>query len=390
MLKERLHTVLVCAAFLTGFSGGVVAQEEIEPRLKSPAEQAWRYFLLANRTVENNELTWQTWTNQNCVANPGSCDNQKFSTSHLQRANISTELDDNGCTPMLTKANAGKLGKYIPANLSDQPVYCEQVYINDIEMKYLRELKLLTAQDQAQFLGNGRIVDVTTGNFYTAGIEVKANWVPASSYTNVEFDCTRGSDQIYLTEFDGVCHGLVGLHIIVKQSPKWLWASFEPQYPLTNPNRCNPGLYNPCFDSFGSVPATSTGDNTQRSLKLRALFGFHGEAIPPAFRNYRLTGVQTDYDTPIYKDHPAQNWRLGNSFVELNAGVDPQQASCITCHSYAARNIDNCATSDVISDVGHPKPLAKDFRKLDFSWFLAFSVPGVPESDHPSCKKIKT
>jgi hypothetical protein len=50
----------------------------------------------------------------------------------------------------------------------------------------------------------------------------------------------------------------------------------------------------------------------------------------PVFKNYYLTGVQTQFVDGSGKPVP-----LGSSFVEFNAGVPPGQASCITCHKYA-------------------------------------------------------
>jgi hypothetical protein len=52
--------------------------------------------------------------------------------------------------------------------------------------------------------------------------------------------------------------------------------------------------------------------------------------VNPAFNNYFLTGVQTEFVDSYGKPTP-----LGNSFVEFNQGVPPGKSSCITCHQYA-------------------------------------------------------
>lgn len=100
--------------------------------------------------------------------------------------------------------------------------------------------------------------------------------------------------------------------------------------------------------------------------------GLRGE-----FYNYRLVGVQAHYvdaqDKPIL---------LGNSFTEFNAGVPPQQASCITCHSYATLT-DN--TNPIVENpnfgafpgtpaVGRPSAL-EGWDRQDFSWLLGIMPP---------------
>ena len=100
------------------------------------------------------------------------------------------------------------------------------------------------------------------------------------------------------------------------------------------------------------------------------------------FRNYRLVGVQTEYNQPV-----ATKGLMGNSFVEFNAQVPLQQASCITCHAYAAINV---ALHPPGQGVGGPignapatgKPQlpstipGRHWVPLDFSWMLGFMPPG--------------
>ena len=105
-------------------------------------------------------------------------------------------------------------------------------------------------------------------------------------------------------------------------------------------------------------------------------------ALAAVFRNYRLVGVQTDYNQPV-----ASKGLLGNSFVEFNAQVAPTQASCITCHAYAAINVaanpPGAGSGGPIGSAlatGKPKlPPAvpgTNWVPLDFSWMLGFMPPG--------------
>lgn len=129
---------------------------------------------------------------------------------------------------------------------------------------------------------------------------------------------------------NGECHALVGIHLSSKTMLNWMWATFEPNSKVTNPNRCDPKLYGPCLDRWGTTSSQpyGKGQPPQQSPELRQAMA---EAqLHPAFRNYFLTGVQTEF-----VDSTGKPTQLGNSFVEFNQGVPPGQSSCITCHQYA-------------------------------------------------------
>lgn len=339
-------------------------------------ETAWQLFVAINCKLKNNQLTWETWKSQACLNNPADCPTQRLHSSLLRAANIEATTSASpkrtgGCAPMTTTATAKGTGleKFVPKNLSANPVFCEEVTINPAEETYGNSKGLLTTTGQQKYLQSGGVID-----FPTAAVEVKADWVPASSFTNVTLDCKTQNTSLYQEMIDGQCYALVGIHINSKLYPNWLWATFEPQDDRTNPNRCNPDLYNACIDPWGSKPAKSTGANTQVTPQLKALFAAAGNRLDKSFQNYRLVGTQTEYTQPT-----ASNGNLGSSFVEFNAQVLPQQASCITCHSYAQRNADGkTPPGGPLKDgkfVGIPTPLPVGYKSLDFSWFLGFGVP---------------
>jgi hypothetical protein len=342
----------------------------------SQEETAWRLFVAINCKIGAGQLTWETWATQACLNNPADCQTgARLHTSALR----DTLAPDNprrtqGCSPMTTTATADKsLLPFVPANLSANPVFCEEVTINASEEAYARSNGLLTRAGQVTFLQAGNTID-----FPTDAIEVKADWVPASSFTNATFDCSNPNGKIYMEVIDGTCYALAGIHISSKLYPNWLWATFEPQYAITNPNRCNPKLYNSCTDAWGSNPATSTGSDTKPTAALSALFKSAGIALDPAFQNYRLTGTQTVFNQPT-----TSAGVLGSSFVEFNADVPAQQASCITCHNYAQRQPTPAPSGSTPPggplpggvSVGTPTALPPAYKPLDFSWFLGFGVP---------------
>ncbi|MBI3897492.1 MAG: mannan-binding lectin [Gammaproteobacteria bacterium] len=91
-----------------------------------------------------------------------------------------------------------------------------------------------------------------------------------------------------------------------------------------------------------------------------------------------MTGTQSAYNQPT-----ASQGKLGSSFVEFNADVPAQQASCITCHSYAQRQPTPPPAGSTPpggplpggANVGTPTALPAAYKSLDFSWFLGFGVP---------------
>ena len=190
---------------------------------------------------------------------------------------------------------------FVPGNLSAKPVFCEEVFVNGPELAYVNApapgytLRDLTSQ-------NAYVASGATITFPTSAVEVKADWVPVSSFTesvaadgtkSPAFDCAKPPPGLLTETIDGTCYGLAGMHISSKLYPNWAWSTFEPQFATTNPNRCNPSLYSACTDSFGSNPATSQGADTALTPAVSAMMA--AAKLPAALANYRLTGAQTDY-----------------------------------------------------------------------------------------------
>lgn len=340
-------------------------------------ETAWQLFVASTcPTTGAHPLTFENWTEQSCLQNPGSCggdaaaQKRRLHASHLKE-NLANGLAGD-CSPMTTVASAQKnapsLVPFVPTNLAQGAKFCEEVFVNDSEVGYIQQpapgQSLLTLTQQAAYVASGATI-----SFPTSAVEIKADWVPADALNPAPFDCSKPSPDIYTEVINGVCYALTGIHISSKLYPNWLWATFEPQFPATNPNRCKPDLYNSCSDPWGSNPAQSTGQPTQITPALAALMD--RAKLAPAFRNYRLVGVQNNFvgsnTTP-----------LGNSFVEFNAEVPAQQASCITCHSYA--RFDSSKTPPQENPNFGPFPgdpatgqspaAQPPWQNQDFSWLL--------------------
>lgn len=340
----------------------------------NPDEASWRLFVGAN-CATSGKLTWETWTEQTCLADPTKCPTGTAPrrTLHASRLAVKSKAavappgTPGGvtCGSMTTSASTGvsSLLPFVPANLKPGAKFCEEVFANPPEADYIRTNHLQTLTGQQAF--------TQTIDFKKESLEVKVDWVAASTFTNVT--CSPAlSSQVYTETIDGTCYLMVGMHLSSKLLPNWLWSTFEPQYFNTNPNRCNPALYSDCRDSWGSNPAVSTGAATQPTDALNALFTQAGTQLAAGFRNYRLTGSQTDF-----VDKQNNPVALGNSFVEFNAQVLAGQASCITCHANA-----QLLKTGVVKGTNPPSPENPNFGPFPavMTSDPTSSYPGTPNS----------
>lgn len=342
-----LKRVVFAAAALAMLSGGayVGAAESTEAAMAKPAagdpigasRYAWSLFVQALKPV-NGSLTFETWTEQ-CQLNPAMAGCPSLAAlakggrllhgsalaRKIRRLTPHVAATDNGveCNPMQTSPLDGFPP---PANVVTTAQFCEEVYVNQPETTFVKtnSLQTLTGQQTYANAHGGAIT------FPWDAIEVKADWVPTTSFANPTFSCPDSTNSLYTETINGTCYALVGLHISSKILPDWVWATFEPASKITNPNRCDPKLYDKCFDPWGTTAKApyGKGQTVPPSPQLLQLMASAG--LNKAFANYYLTSAQTEFVTSTGKPVP-----LGNSFVEFNAGVPPGQASCITCHKYA-------------------------------------------------------
>lgn len=265
---------------------------------------------------------------------------------------------------MTAKSSAHpSLARFVPDNLTPGAKFCEEVFVNAAEDAYVRAPaaghSLSTLAGQAAYVSAGNTIE-----FPTPSVELKVDWLPAASLDTPFIDCETPPDGLFVEEIEGVCYALVAMHISSKLYPNWGWATFEPQVAETNPNRCDKALYGECNDPWGASPATN-GRGTKTTLTPAASALIERAGLPKAFANYRLTGTQVDDTVP----------QLGNSFVEFNAGVPAQAASCITCHAYAQLDPTGYPPHyhSLPGDppIGTPAPIEPPWVTLDFSWMLA-------------------
>jgi hypothetical protein len=314
------------------------------------ARFAWYLFIQAMTpsTGPGGPLTFESWTEQ-CQLGTIGCTTttslkatksaRKFHGSPLQAAMMAARpaarttakatanatasgIPKSDCNGMNTQ---GFPGYPPPSNVTSTAIFCEEVYVNGAEKTFVTTNGLTTLTGQ-QTYGKAHGGAIT---FPWDAVEIKVDWVPTSSF-NPSFQCPDPSGTLYTETINGTCYAMVGLHISSKVLPNWLWATFEPNSSVTNPNRCDPKLYDTCFDPWGttsSAPYAKGQAVPPQSAPLQQAMTAAG--LNKAFKNYYLTGVQTEF---VSNGQPVP---LGSSFVEFNAGVAPGTASCITCHSYA-------------------------------------------------------
>jgi hypothetical protein len=307
---------------------------------------AWSLFVQA-MTPNNGALTFESWKEQTCIIQPSSCQKPSAAQTaaagrlhHLHRsplrqkivgartkatqagANCGVGEPMNSPSPQTTPVFQG----FFPKNLSSNPCFFEEVFVNPAEYTFITQNGLATLTGQ-QAYGNQHGGAIT---FPWDAVEIKVDWVPTASFNNPTFKCPDTTHQLYTETIGGTCYALVGIHFESKVLPDWLWATFEPNSTITNPNRCNQALYTPCFDPFGTTSRQPYGPGQPATQSPTLQQMMQAAKLDPAFNNYFLTGVSTQF-----VDGQGTPMSLGNSFTEFNAQVAPGQASCITCHRYA-------------------------------------------------------
>jgi len=152
--------------------------------------------------------------------------------------------------------------------------------------------------------------------------------------------------------------GLVAVHLITHENPKWLWATWIHQdykdYAVHSI-----GLH----DSFGVDAKGGVSEVLQDMLKAKNA---------PILQNYNLIGTQSD---------PVKTPRMGNPMIE---GPHLGYASCMGCHGYASLRQDGSwpgppQLSDLVGEVAPPSGR----YAVDFAYSL---LSGAKCHDAPGCK----
>jgi hypothetical protein len=343
------------------------------------SQTAWQLWVAATCPVNAAQypfVVWQNWIEQ---AQQYPTDPSLGLEVPNAKAATTTDLHVLHGSPLTLIKNPA-LGSVIPGLLggadqncnkaatppAGQPnlVICEEVRLNGGTSDYIAGTNLWNRPGQANAATNHATIQ-----FGGSSVEIKSDWI---SLASIGLDCSNlpsgFTQKIHVETIHGNCFGLAGMHLISKLLDQWIWATFEPQSPITNPNRCQ---VLGCTDTFGSNPKVTHGTPTALTPQLTALMT--AANLAPEWFNYRLDGVQTGFFQPKL---------LGNSIIEgENAGVPLTQSSCITCHSVSSVKNDGTDGITLLTSnpVGAPTPLPSSAWILrDFVWSLSEACPNSP------------
>lgn len=321
-----------------------------DPDMQKPDEAAWRIFSEINRPTKGVPF-WRTWPEQAQVypADPNPEAPPKWQDiadpepilrvrpsvqQQLQQGHVNAALEDltDPCTA-LNKAQS------------------EEVRINQQTFDYLIANNLWYVEGKAKAFANDLVV-----NFPSNAREIKANWVKLAKSQAGQFVTAEDSS--------GQLWGLVAMHIVSKEVPNWVWATFEH---VTNP--CY-SKYLEAQDRFG---LTAGG---KPSPALIEMFKNYGLDVA-LYSNYRLDGAQVNFTDPT-----GRPIILGNSVTEFGFQTT---ASCMTCHARATTDAAGTGFLSVFNSHnqsfhGTPEPnwyfssfnpLTRSYLPLDFLWSVA-------------------
>jgi hypothetical protein len=349
----------------------------------SPEETAWLLWIAATCPVNNDQypyVVWENWIDQELMypADPSKglkVPNARADSGSLTRLlhpSPLTLLKNGGVVQPISGLGGGAdqdcNKATVPPNGQPNLVLCEEVRLNGAAEDYVSGANLWNRTSQTRVAATHGLIQ-----FSPPSIEVKVDWVELSSIgldcNNLPPSLTAG---VHIETIQGNCFALAGIAIISKLKQNWIWATFEPQNSLTNPNRCQ---VLGCNDFFGSFPPITHGANTSLTPQLASLMAQAN--LASEWKNYRLDGVQINF-----LDQYGQPTLLGNSVTEgENAGVPLTESSCITCHALSSIKNDGTDGATLLNSnpVGLPQPLPSfAWIRRDFLWSLSEACPNSP------------
>jgi hypothetical protein len=327
----------VCVALFQSAHG-----QDSNPAMNDPDRFVWQHLFVPINTsagVGQNTI-WETWASDEDTfpANPDPQHPPAWPaastiTMRLRPARQLQLLDIERNREAEDEAKLFNTAHILIAPRGDS----EEVRRNRATFDFIITNKLFYQQGLIAAFNQGKRISLPVQS-----IEVKANWKPITQADKPRYHWNNDAS--------GKLFGLVALHIISKDVPNWVWATFEH---VDNPNRCKTLG---CKDSFG---VTSDGKVSAELVEL-----FQSNGLGAEWQNYRLDGVQLDFT-----DSTGITTFLGNSITEDGFVAS---SSCITCH----------ARSTVNATGGHLSVFAPGQQSYngtpDPKWFYAAMTPPKP------------
>lgn len=328
-------------AFLFLVTGRALAADPwIEPQdtslaMNAPDEYAWRLFVALNWPAKKDDCgpdsaarlgaagrtTWESFpakqdTYLKLAATPPTWRDvcrQVAGTSQKMLAASGTAL---------AAAQSLTLGlimpRFIPPGGDASTAADEEVRLNQAAYEFIRDKKLYDLDEQQRLAASG----LKNLSFPLAAKEVKAHWVLLAASAGA-LSAEDRDRYHWAAAPDGKIYGLVALHIITRDSPKWFWATFEHADNQTRWRNAHPqgfaGWQIASVDTFacGSKPASC--NDYPKGL------GLDGTK----WQYFRLRGSQIDWVDTTGKPTNVVNSKIEGNFVQ-------DSMSCMTCHALAA------------------------------------------------------
>jgi hypothetical protein len=202
--------------------------------------------------------------------------------------------------------------------------HVEEIRMNKATFDYVALKHLWYKEGEMEVANCGKPI-----NFPQDSIVVKAAWERLGC--NIGRDPAKCADKTkgyhWQVDQSGNVYRLIGLHVISKTLPSWVWATWEHK-DSWDPTQKDNERYPPCnvvacHDSFGypDGPLHEPSDGLKNLMR----------GLAPEWRNYRLHGTQVSA-----VDATGRPTFMGNSILEA---LELDKSSCITCHSKVVVNL---------------------------------------------------
>lgn len=298
--------------------------------LFQPDEYAWRLFVSLNWPAEagactpdrkkklgdGGEVVWERWALKSNVFLPKAAEPKPWSDQCAGAAAKTLVASAQTLAAGIEKAESADKGGAIPMLLPPKNEVStaadEEVRMNQQSFDFIRTRRLYSRNVLEKMASQ----DVVTLDFPRAGKEIKAHWILLK---NPAADRAR-----YHTGVgpDGKEYGLVALHIITKDLPRWFWATFEHVDNETRHSKDMPAQ----FAGWTLRPRDAFACPTKADNcgKPPAGIGLEGTK----WRNYVLKATQTDWVDLVGRPTRVVNSKIEGVFIQ-------NKSSCISCHSLA-------------------------------------------------------
>jgi hypothetical protein len=393
VLSALVLGVLSSLAYAAGPVEPVPATGGALPSGLHSDQASWQHFVQLIAPVNATQAQFETWasdldiyTDTPAWPSPAQARVKKMQPSLLQRSRVphasraAVTIDDHGCALVASPGNfpqvVGKAARR-PAAAIAQPCFAEEVRRNRPSFEYIVGNKLNT-QPGLKLAYAKASTTAWRIALPVDAVEVKADWLPLQTLiawlaaNQVTLSAAQVKEKYYTTLSGGERYALVSLHVNSKETPNWVWASFEHQ---DNPGRCDTMG---CHDGFGATSA-----RVAPAINANTQYGSCNKtpALKKMFEQAKLAGVWNNYCLKASQiDFVAKNGAplmLGDSFTErIAAGVPINQSSCIACHATAAINSDGSPyVAQLNADLAPmgAVTLPPDVVAVDFIWGILFA-----------------